>query len=60
MSKAVLTVLMTINCRQIKVTSVILIRSRFVNIHTENSLVFKSLVRSGYWVPNMVTETITG
>ena len=23
-------------------------------------LVFKSPVRSGYWVPNMVTETLTG
>ena len=23
-------------------------------------LVFKSLVKSGYWVPNMVTETVTG
>ena len=23
-------------------------------------VVFKSLVRSGYWVPNMVTETLTG
>ena len=23
-------------------------------------LVFKSLVKSGYWVPNMVTETLTG
>ena len=23
-------------------------------------LVYKSLVKSGYWVPNMVTETITG
>ena len=23
-------------------------------------VVFKSLVRSGYWVPNMVTKTLTG
>ena len=23
-------------------------------------LVFKSPVKSGYWVPNMVTETLTG
>ena len=30
-----------INCRQIKVTSVILIRSRFVNIYTENSLTWQ-------------------
>ena len=22
-------------------------------------IVFKSLVKSGYWVPNMVTETLT-
>ena len=41
MSKAVLTVLMKINCRQIKVTSVILIKSRFENIHTEKSLTWR-------------------
>ena len=28
--------------------------------HCRAPLVFKSLVRSGYWVPNMVTETLTG
>ena len=24
-----------------------------------DNIVFKSLVKSGYWVPNMVTETLT-
>ena len=27
---------------------------------TDAQIVFKNPVKSGYWVPNMVTETLTG
>ena len=33
--------LMKINYKQIKVMSIILIRSKFINIHTENSLTWQ-------------------